>query len=499
MKNSNILLDEPSGSECLVATCPWSIVAKAEPGSKVYACAVPSCMCSVFNMVYIPERDDPFEQKESSKEVKFLENLKDEFLTRIKARSSHKSTERLVDTHRRRLFSMDGLKFSDPYKPTPFRRACTEFQHAGQVMESWFQVWITSRSNGGAKFQEADEQIEVWLKKRKEASQRVFSMYLSLIGVDHDPTISFSKALSAKALAGMIGEVGRKGNGTFRYPGLKRDLRTSNPHDDARAFGLYMARKSLAVTDPRDAVQALRDFTERVCTPPPELDEQQEWKKNRLILLLKRVCRTFFRKPKKFVPKAPNSGMACTENGRSSGGKRAAVYGMVDMDPEKVPPREIVKAVPIMSGGKFRVITTSSVHAQRFAWMNEFMFTRLRACKWMVAGRTVKDWVQDYLDGDWFRKGTPWTSGDLKSATDMFSVDFANTVLEHFRDEFFAGDQEVYREMKSYITEAQLFEKDGADWKFLGRQERGQLMGSDFSFPILCLVSFLIGCETKIS
>lgn len=400
-----------------------------------------------------------------------------EMLARIthRARSSKVKTyvpREVVPQLARSVFANVPLR--SPLLKTPFQTAAEQSRSLGSELERVF-----------ARNPDCP-QIPLLLEQRQKALDEAFTIFCRVLDLFPRPVpppgvlLRYSKSDADRALQGAIGDAFNRGNGIFLYPGL-RPMDFSDDDEAARAFSVYMARKGFSNVDPRKAIDATAAFYDRVCSAPPPLDPYMTMRQNRLLLLHSRLCSVLFRKGKKGppAPKAPNTGKACLEVPLSKGGKRAALYlRQLEGDPKKP-----LRADTILSGGKFRTITVSSVHAQRYSWLNEFLFNRLRKCRWMVAGTTVQDAVTEdsfmaEMEGG-LPQGFSFSCGDGKSATDYFDRRFMDQLLEFVAKEF----ELPLDELQHLCTHA-VFENGMV-------QLRAQLQGSDFSFPGLCLNTFL--------
>ncbi|QUD20355.1 RNA-dependent RNA polymerase [Armillaria mellea ourmia-like virus 1] len=379
------------------------------------------------------------------------------------------------------LFIRPDMQVHNPWKPGPIREEAVTIASIEVDLEDHMR-----RLRDDPESEELDSLVSNDLRQLKIHQDRYFTHFLHAIGIETEGIVAYDKAASTRALAGAIGEMGKRGDGVFRYPGI-RPLFFSDEVDAARAFSIYLGRKGLGIFDPRDTGELTQAFYERVGSPAPTLSPAQQKRKDLMLDLLRKTCRHIFRKPKSFTPRAPNSGKACLEVPRSKGGKRAALYLR-----EPGGNTGFTRADTIFSGGKPRTITVSSVWYQKYSWWNEFMFSRIRDAKWCLAGRTVRDWVSE-IDLGPLPEGMTFLSGDLKAATDMLSGDFAEVVISHLCNEFNCWND--YDRIVESITRCKFEHRDVDGSQHIFFQLRGQMMGSDFSFPILCLVGWLILVE----
>lgn len=374
---------------------------------------------------------------------------------------------------------------SSPLQPSSFQKLSELVHVQTTLIEYDFGRWKKQASA------QLSDSIESRLRLRGVLLDRLFGYFAWMIGAKEDPTsLHFDKKAADKALMGAIGSVGSRGTHVFRYPGLD-PLYFSRTLGAARSFSLYLGRKGFSNPSPFEAESATAEFYDRVCTPMPPHSPGVEIRAQRMLLLLSRFSSVLFRKRPHYVMPAPNSGKACLEASRRKGGKRAAIF--VDDSVPPVAPR-YVRADTILSAGKLRTITVSSAYYSQYSFLNSVMFDAIRPCKWLVSGKTVAAWADEVFAG---REGgleddEVFTCGDGVACTDFFDGRFADVVLEWVAQEFFPPfDRErVEYDLKSVTTHALFSTPDGDR-----RQMRGQLMGSDFSFPILCLITFLVHLE----
>nr|AQM49945.1 replicase [Agaricus bisporus virus 15] len=412
--------------------------------------------------------------------VKFYQSMVDRIIVQQEMHRSHGFKD-ASETKKKLALRIEHR--SDPLQPSDFRRANEQVHALGSQIESVYFKWQNSEDTTSL-----DIQMDRLLAERQLWMDRSFDMFVDMIGA-RDPAyiglVSFNKQEADIALEEAIGSIDRHRDapGVFAFTGCL-PLDFSNDDDAARGYSIYLGRKGYSNVDPRQAREETEKFAERVMNPPPPLSPADRTEKNQALCLLRRVCQVLFtpNKPKEFYQTAPNSGKSCLEVPLRKGGKRAAIYLH-----KNVSGSDHVRADTILSAGKFRTITVSSAYYSKYSWLNGYMFSRLRNCRWMVSGKTVDSWVASIgsIEADWF------CSGDGKACTDYFDSDYCDEVLNFFAEVF---DLDL-EELQSFTTQA-VIEVNG---RFI-LQRRGQLMGSDFSFPILCLLSFfahLIG-EDKV-
>nr|AQM49944.1 replicase [Agaricus bisporus virus 14] len=363
---------------------------------------------------------------------------------------------------------------SDPLYPSDFRRANERVHDIGRAIETAYFHWQRVEDTSAL-----DVRLDSLLKSRQHFLDISFDIFAQMIGAkdpNYEGLVTFNKKEADRALEQAIGSISKSNDQpeVFVYPGCI-PLDFNDDIDAARGFSLYLGRKGYSNVDPRASREETEAFAERVGTPliPPS-DPQYAPSKTNALILLRRVCEVMFKPhaPTHYYERPPNSGKSCLEVPLSKGGKRSAIYQRKCVNGDI----NHVRADTILSAGKFRTITVSSAYYSKYSWLNGYMFSRLRKCKWMVSGKTVDAWVESIgdMDGEWF------CSGDGKACTDYFDSDYCDVVLNYLAKTFDLS----LEELQSFTTHA-VIEVNG---RFI-LQQRGQLMGSDFSFPILCLLS----------
>jgi hypothetical protein len=348
--------------------------------------------------------------------------------------------------------------------------------------------------------------ITCWM----ESNEDDWAPDLSSWGVTDVGLLRFTKKAADSALKGALGISGQPGDGIFRMDvGLSMPITIAmdSPANCGAAFGIYMARKGFVVNDPRKADKATEAMFERVMNPAPPLSPQDSALRDKMKTVGRAIARHLCRDYGDPLRNArmPNSGKSCLESPQGFGGKRNSLFdtGVVTMIPDWGPyaGQKVTPVVPctILSGGKLRTISTTSVITELDAFWNEHLFTRIRTCAWSVAGRSVADWVSTLSPP---QQGDMWVSGDLAAATDMLDGFLADAFVDEMADSgCYGSDKEEARtRMQRSLFKAELWERYFVDgrpaYRYKGSQKRGQLMASDFSFPILCVMGFLIGIKT---
>jgi hypothetical protein len=301
----------------------------------------------------------------------------------------------------------------------------------------------------------------------------------------------FDKADSDRAFQSCFGSYENAPTGRFRLHGMVKPLFL--PDDAAEIFSLYLGRKGFVAHDPRNLESARQGFLSDVTSPPPPLSSRLLARQAQMRRLIRRIAKVSFACSNPPRRSTPNSGKACLESSRKEGGKRQSLY--TDSFTDEF--RGKTKVVAILSAGKIRPITIGSVYNEQYAWLNSFMFNRIRKYGFMVAGKEVRDWASDNAH---FSARDPsdlvFLSSDFEKATTLFSGVFAEDVVEVLAECVGLSPDEV-DEILSGLTRAVFVEhNEEGDLVEIGRQVRGQNLGSDLSFPILCLVTTIVAIET---
>jgi hypothetical protein len=373
---------------------------------------------------------------------------------------------------------------SDPFHPPPFR------VHAETYNELLKEVQ--------AKYSVGEEYGEELAKCRDHLSHcyRIFVAMLfatKLTPREHMklkaklPTAVFDKREMDDALEAAIGSKRRRATGKYAVPslGLVLDFRKYK----SECFSLYMCRKAYTIPDPSAADERTADFLKTATTPAPPHP-----KRLRMRGLFKKIFGDMVSRLPKSATKLPNSGKGCTEFSRKEGGKRNVLTTQSSDHPDRSIP------TTIFTGGKLRTITLTSIQAERYAWLNQEMGRIVRLLPQAIFGRSVEEWIGDLNVVP--QDDAYWVSGDLKSATDLFDNCFGDDAIDLIVDAGIMPSvdrEEMRREMRGFFTHAEYWSKDrvfGVWLDHLGTQVRGQSMASDFSFPILCVMSICICIET---
>jgi hypothetical protein len=176
---------------------------------------------------------------------------------------------------------------------------------------------------------------------------------------------------------------------------------------------------------------------------------------------------------------------ACVESKRSEGGSRGL---------DRLRLREEYQAftagsrsgvlcpdtVPMMiwTGGKWRLVTKFSYERSFLTPLHRIFYDHLSKKEWLLRGEATPDRFEDFTR----QEGEIFVSGDYESATDNLNIWVTLSILNQMR--------QTSRHVPTSVWDAAISSMKN---RFPNGkvQQRGQLMGSLLSFPLLCLTNFL--------
>nr|UVX28913.1 MAG: RNA dependent RNA polymerase [Ustilaginoidea virens botourmiavirus 1] len=144
-------------------------------------------------------------------------------------------------------------------------------------------------------------------------------------------------------------------------------------------------------------------------------------------------------------------------------------------------PRCRVQAVP--DGGKWRVVTVNPDDCLALRPLHHVLYNHLSRQEWLLRGDASARRFKDFS----LKEGEVFVSGDYEAATDNIPLEVYRALLGAVRSTSLHVPSEVW-DLASAESRKLFVDKRG---RFLGVQERGQLMGSYLSFPFLCLLNYL--------
>jgi len=185
---------------------------------------------------------------------------------------------------------------------------------------------------------------------------------------------------------------------------------------------------------------------------------------------------------------APTS--ACLENTRMMGGVHNVVCGSEAwrsllarmLGREALPPSPYARVECVPDGGKYRVVTVNSSQCLVLRPLHHTLYNHLSHFPWLLRG----DATPSSFRGFSAVPGELFVSGDYEAATDNLPIDLYVTMLSAVADQSVFVPKTVWSFALEQSSKVFL-----VDDKVVGRQGRGQLMGSYLSFPFLCLANYL--------
>jgi len=176
---------------------------------------------------------------------------------------------------------------------------------------------------------------------------------------------------------------------------------------------------------------------------------------------------------------------SCVESKRSEGGPRGLDRSRIRTEYEAFIKGSrsgglCPNTIPMMiwTGGKWRLVTKFSYERSFLAPVHRTIYNHLSSKKWLLRGEATPDRFEGFhrVDGEVF------VSGDYESATDNLNIWVTLCAVR----EMSRTSQHIPRAVwDSAIASLKNRFPDGR------QQQRGQLMGSLLSFPLLCLNNYL--------
>jgi hypothetical protein len=331
------------------------------------------------------------------------------------------------------------------------------------------------------------ERLDYLDQVEKDACSRCYGIFCYNTFVSDEPTDrSFDKNLADEVVE-------------RRFGSLENDLREFDSADEiedaSSTFSCYLARKVWSPVPWRKFEGSLDSFYQRVAFNPILRDPCQEAIQLSVAILRAITCgedATPFRS----LQPVPESG--CFEVPKEFGGKRNALYVPVEEDNPGVRRAaylsELVGFIgtqprAIYTGGKIRVITTSTALTAKYLWVNKFLGACFRKLPLSVFGGRVDRWFDRVKETmSVLGEDEDYISGDLESATDLFDGRITDVLLETFAREYGLTEDDV-KNIQSFTTQSRLLQIGPEAREVFIPQTRGQLMGSEVSFPFLCILS----------
>lgn len=271
-------------------------------------------------------------------------------------------------------------------------------------------------------------------------------------------------------------------------------------HSDKRsrmfiASSLFLFRKAIGSPPSSEADKRERQdmYKEKMCSPqsPPSAEV--------IDFATRQVLRNF--KPgwdrswNKAVDNFTLPTSSCLESSRSDGGARG-LLGSIPMpedsswDPIRSDFRSFcagfkrralnnrTRLSTVSTGGKDRIVSVFSVERSFLTPLHRIIYDHISRKKWLLRGEAEPGRFLDFLP----RQGEIFVSGDYESASDNLNVHLSEHILACLESTSEFVPRRVWAEARAALRSG------------LGKgstQERGQLMGSVLSFPLLCITNFL--------
>jgi hypothetical protein len=118
-------------------------------------------------------------------------------------------------------------------------------------------------------------------------------------------------------------------------------------------------------------------------------------------------------------------------------------------------------------------------------WINKYLGDCFRRLNCSIFGGGVDAWFKK--NREILLKEKTFVSGDLESATDLFDGRITDDCIDSFSEILNLESNEI-SEIKSFTTRCFYLRSRGSN-KVIDLQTRGQMMGSEISFPLLCIIS----------
>lgn len=138
----------------------------------------------------------------------------------------------------------------------------------------------------------------------------------------------------------------------------------------------------------------------------------------------------------------------------------------------------------VRDGCKWRIITKGPVQQAALKPLHDTLYDFLSTKSWLLRGDADPKRFQHFH----LKKGDLFVSGDYESATDNIHLDVVQTMVRAIQSVSPNIPPEVF-DLAYARTECFLYSDKG---NVAGVQRRGQLMGNFLSFPLLCLLNYIM-------
>jgi len=183
---------------------------------------------------------------------------------------------------------------------------------------------------------------------------------------------------------------------------------------------------------------------------------------------------------------------SCLESRRKDGGVRALVDSfdrsefcgrLMELYGPLRPRVNKVKLALAQCDGKQRLVTINSKEMSYLMPLHHALYAKISKEKWCLKGEAMANRFRDFTEVD----GEVFVSGDYESATDNLN----QSVQTHILYEVLSKCRYVPHGIRRSALDSLSCDVSGSGFQPF-RALRGQMMGNALSFPLLCLVNYLI-------
>nr|UYL94585.1 MAG: RNA-dependent RNA polymerase [Botourmiaviridae sp.] len=180
---------------------------------------------------------------------------------------------------------------------------------------------------------------------------------------------------------------------------------------------------------------------------------------------------------------------ACLKAGRRAGGARSLSSDLpflrrCALGWEVCRDHKNAKATVVFDGGKPRVVTITSHTQNILKPLHEVLYDQLSKQSWLLRGDAEAKCFNNFS----LKKGEIFVSGDYEAATDNISLELSRKVLDTIRK----CSQNIPGSVWDFARDRTTCDLFAGRSKTTFPQRRGQLMGNFLSFPLLCLINYLV-------
>jgi len=136
------------------------------------------------------------------------------------------------------------------------------------------------------------------------------------------------------------------------------------------------------------------------------------------------------------------------------------------------------KLATVSTGGKDRIVSVFSAERSFLTPLHRILYSHLSRKEWLLRGEAEPCRFEKFLTVP----GEVFVSGDYESASDNLNIHLSEFILDCIRSKSRYVPDNVWVEARKALR---------AEFVSGGTQERGQLMGSLLSFPLLCITNYL--------